>query len=52
MVNEQLSRLDQLAVEASNMEKEKMKQHFIISSQYEFMFWNMAYNQEKWPVAL
>jgi thiaminase (transcriptional activator TenA) len=52
LVNEQLSRLDQLAMEASESEKEKMKQHFIISSQYEFMFWDMAYNQEKWPVGI
>lgn len=50
LVNEQLSRLDQLAIETSKSEQDKMKQHFIISSQYEFMFWDMAYNQEKWPV--
>jgi thiaminase (transcriptional activator TenA) len=50
LVNEQLSRLNVLASEASKLEQEKMKQHFIISSQYEFMFWDMAYNQEKWPV--
>ncbi|WP_102262755.1 thiaminase II [Mesobacillus jeotgali] len=50
LVNEQLSRLDQLAIEASKSEQDKMKQHFNISSQYEFMFWDMAYNQEKWPV--
>lgn len=52
LVNEQLSRLDVMALEASKSEQEKMKQHFIISSQYEFMFWDMAYNQEKWPVTL
>lgn len=50
LVNEQISRLDALALEASDMEKEKMKQHFIISSQYEFLFWDMAYKLEKWPV--
>ena len=50
LVNEQLSRLDQLAIETSKSEQDKLKQHFIISSQYEFMFWDMAYNQEKWPV--
>ncbi|WLR57191.1 thiaminase II [Mesobacillus subterraneus] len=52
LVNEQLNRLNVLALESPESEKEKMKQHFIISSQYEFMFWDMAYNQEKWPVAL
>lgn len=50
LVNEQISRLDALALEASYMQKEKMKQHFIISSQYEFLFWDMAYKLEKWPV--
>jgi thiaminase (transcriptional activator TenA) len=52
LVNEQLSRLNALALEAPKSEIELMKQHFIISSQYEFMFWEMAYNQEKWPIAL
>jgi thiaminase (transcriptional activator TenA) len=52
LVNEQISRLDSLALEASPIEKQKMKQHFIISSQYEFLFWDMAYKLEKWPVII
>ena len=28
-----------------------MKQHFIISSQYEYSFWEMAYTLEKWPIS-
>jgi thiaminase (transcriptional activator TenA) len=52
LVNEQISRLDSLALEASPIEKQRMKQHFIISSQYEFLFWDMAYKLEKWPVII
>jgi thiaminase (transcriptional activator TenA) len=52
LVNEQISRLEALALESSDMEKEKMKQHFLISSQYEFLFWDMAYKLEKWPVVI
>ncbi|RSD29082.1 thiaminase II [Mesobacillus subterraneus] len=51
LVNEQISRLDVLAAGASEQERKKMKQHFMISSQYEFLFWDMAYKLETWPVA-
>jgi len=27
-----------------------MTAHFILSSRYEFMFWEQAYRSEKWPV--
>jgi len=30
--------------------REKMKHHFIISSRYEYLFWEMAYRKEGWPV--
>lgn len=50
LVNEQIVRLDQLAKQSTAEERHKMKQHFIISSQYEFLFWDMAYNLENWPI--
>ncbi len=31
-------------------DRKRMKQHFIISSQYEYSFWEMVYALEKWPV--
>ena len=31
---------------------EQVKEHFIISSQYEYAFWEMAYRMETWPVPL
>jgi thiaminase/transcriptional activator TenA len=30
--------------------KEKMRQHFLLSSKYEYLFWNMAYHQESWLI--
>lgn len=45
-------RLDQLAETASEEEKERMLEYFILSCQLEYAFWDMAYNLEEWPVAL
>ena len=28
----------------------KLKNIFLTASRYEYMFWNMAYNMEKWPI--
>ena len=50
LVNEQLNLLDAIAETASEKEKEKMKQHFLISSHYELQFWEMAYSLEGWPI--
>lgn len=41
---------DRYASEAGSREKALMKKHFILSSRYEYMFWEMAYNKETWPV--
>lgn len=46
------ARLDELALLASEQEKERMKDHFIKSCQLEYAFWEMAYTVEKWPVQL
>jgi thiaminase/transcriptional activator TenA len=29
---------------------ERMEDAFVISSRYEWMFWEMAWNEEAWPV--
>ena len=50
LVEEQINRLDELAEKVTTEDLERMKKHFIISSQYEYSFWEMAYCQEKWPV--
>lgn len=41
--------LNRLYEEASESEKEKMIEAFYISSQMEYLFWEMAYQLEKWP---
>jgi thiaminase/transcriptional activator TenA len=33
----------------ANVEYEKLKETFIIASKYEYLYWSMAYNMEKWP---
>ncbi|MSQ77536.1 MAG: thiaminase II [Nitrospiraceae bacterium] len=43
-------KVDQWAKEASRAEKERMEEAFIISSRYEWMFWDMAFGEEEWPV--
>ncbi|MFS0653886.1 thiaminase II [Bacillus sp. 179-C3.3 HS] len=46
------NRLDRWAEEASNREKEKMRQHFLLSCQLEYRFWEMASTLEDWPIKL
>jgi thiaminase (transcriptional activator TenA) len=46
------SRLDELAAQASEKEKERMKEHFLLSCQLEYMFWEMAFKLEEWPVSM
>ena len=43
-------KVDQWAKTAGKEEKRRMEESFIISSRYEWMFWEMAWNEEKWPV--
>jgi thiaminase (transcriptional activator TenA) len=51
LVQEQMNRLDDLAAKASDAERKKMTQHFLLSCQYEYLFWEMAYTLEKWPIS-
>ncbi|PPA70975.1 thiaminase II [Jeotgalibacillus proteolyticus] len=51
LVEEQIERLDELAERASEDDRKRWTQHFLISSQYEYAFWEMAYKLEQWPVA-
>ncbi|WP_433958206.1 thiaminase II [Cytobacillus horneckiae] len=50
LVVEQIDRLNELAEKATDQEKNKMRQHFLISCQYELQFWEMAYKLEDWSV--
>ena len=45
-----LGRLDAYAKQAHVAEKARMEDHFLTSCRMEYMFWDMAYNLESWPV--
>jgi thiaminase/transcriptional activator TenA len=49
-VREQIELMDRLGAAASGGEKRLMAQHFLLSSRYEFLFWEQAYKQEMWAV--
>ena len=49
-VREQIQLTDRLGAAASADEKKRMNEHFVLSSRYEFMFWEQAYRLESWPV--
>jgi len=42
--------VDAAAREAGQRELDAMREAFSISSRYEYLFWEMAYNEEQWPV--
>ncbi|WP_447977426.1 thiaminase II [Candidatus Nitrospira bockiana] len=44
------AKVDQWASEAGPAEKRRMEEAFVISSRYEWMFWEMAWKEETWPV--
>ena len=44
------SLLNSLVVEYSPSEKERIKNYFLMSSRYEYLFWEMAYTQEEWKI--
>ena len=44
------AKVDKWAKTAGKEEKRRMEEAFVISSRYEWMFWEMAWNEEQWPV--
>ncbi len=49
-VREQIRLMNQLGSRAKAEERALMREHFLLSSRYEFLFWDQAYRQDKWPV--
>ena len=41
---------DEAAAGLGTREREAMKRHFVLTSRYEWMFWDMGYRRESWPV--
>ncbi|MBM6617745.1 thiaminase II [Bacillus suaedaesalsae] len=52
LVEEQINRLDEIAKNVTEEDRNVMREHFWISSQYEYSFWEMAFRLEEWPVAI
>jgi thiaminase (transcriptional activator TenA) len=50
LVMEQINRIDEIAEKVTESDRERMSELFVISSQYEYSFWEMAYRQEEWPI--
>lgn len=47
-LNKQISLIDELATNASDTELKEAKEAFLMSSEYELNFWEMAYTKERW----
>ena len=50
LAGEMCGLLDRLADRAGPDERARMRRHFLISSRYEYMFWEAAWQMEQWPV--
>ncbi len=44
------SLVNKCAKSAGKAEKARMEEAFLISSRYEWMFWDMAWREERWPI--
>lgn len=42
--------VDRIAEGVGESERGRMEEAFLVSSQYEYMFWDAAYRMEEWPV--
>ena len=45
-----LSLTNRISKKLNKDEKNGMKTHFVTTSRYEWMFWDMGYREEEWPV--
>jgi thiaminase/transcriptional activator TenA len=49
-VQQVLALMDHLADPLSAAERERIAQHFIMTSRFEYMFWDMGYQQQRWEI--
>ncbi|GAA4707126.1 thiaminase II [Brevibacillus fulvus] len=42
--------LDRLAADSSEADRARLEQHFLTTSKMEYLFWEMAYREELWPI--
>ena len=50
LVRAVLDLTDRVAEQAGQADRERMRGHFRTTSRYEWMFWDMGYRREAWPV--
>jgi thiaminase (transcriptional activator TenA) len=50
LVGAVLEATDTTAARMGSTERETMRRHFLTTSRYEWMFWEMGYRREAWPV--
>ena len=50
VVREVLVCVDALAADLREPERDRMTRHFVTTSRYEWMFWDMGWRREAWPV--
>jgi thiaminase/transcriptional activator TenA len=50
VVRSVLGATDAVAASLGSAEREAMRRHFVTTSRYEWMFWEMGYRCERWPV--
>jgi thiaminase (transcriptional activator TenA) len=49
-VREVIAATNRLSADLSPRERDQVRRHFRVTSRYEWMFWDMAYHQQTWPV--
>jgi thiaminase/transcriptional activator TenA len=50
VVRQVLEAMDQVAQELTDKQKEMVRNHFIITSKLEYLFWDMGFKQLTWVV--
>jgi thiaminase/transcriptional activator TenA len=47
---EVIAAIEELSLDLTARERDRVRQHFVTTSRYEWMFWDMGYRRERWPV--
>lgn len=50
IVEQVLALTDRVGPGLSDGERDRMREHFVQTSRYEYLFWDMGHRQERWPV--
>ena len=45
-----LALTDRVGQELNEPTKRRVREHFVTTSRYEWMFWDMGYRKEQWPI--